>query len=358
MIKNDKTGIPDKALYQWILVEELGKGKTETFTRQEALGIRELWIDTGYGRIKSLEGIGYLSNLESLGLKDHHMADIHGIETLKKLMVLELGYNNLKNLKALSALTNLEVLNVGFNRLSSLRGVEKLKKLQRLEAMGNQLKNAEELEGLKNLRELELSGNKLKDLSFARKLARLKVLSANENRLTDIDEVKNLKDLEELAVRDNRLKKLPDMKKLRKLQYTRCVFYNNNLTEKELRSKFPAHFLKKAKNKKNWLADQINIQENNLKVTWISPKSKGKVTKNTKKITGRTFPGAYVELQNLRTQKRTKRVKAGKDGTFTLKGLNLKKWAGDKVSMNVYVKYKSTTGFHQGGKAIQFSIKK
>ena len=68
VIKNDKTGIPDKALYQWILVEELGKGKTETFTRQEALGIRELWIDTGYGRIKSLEGIGYLSNLESLGL--------------------------------------------------------------------------------------------------------------------------------------------------------------------------------------------------------------------------------------------------------------------------------------------------
>lgn len=48
------------------------------------------------------------------------------------------------------------------------------------------------------------------------------------------------------------------------------------------------------------------------------------------------FPEAYVELKNLKTGKTTKCVKADKNGYFKLKKLNLKKWGGAKVQVNLY----------------------
>ncbi len=357
VIKNDKTGIPDKALYQCIL-DELEKKKTETFTRQEAMGLRYLEVSIDHGAVKSLKGIGYLANLESLDLGGLLLTNISGVGELKKLRSLNLEYNKVRSLKELSGLTKLECLYVPSNRLASLAGVEKLKKLQVLDAMDNRLTDASQVKTLKNLEKLYLGGNALKDISFVKKLTKLKGLWVEDNRLTNIDGVKDLKNLRELCVRDNQLKKLPNMKKLTKLQYYSCVFINNMLTEKELRSKLPAHLLKKSKSKKEWLAGQSSIQDSNFKVTLISPKSKGKITKNTKMITGRTYPGARVELQNLRTKKTTKRVKVNKNGEFTLKNLNLKKWVGDKAALNVYIKGKGSNTWHLGRNRIEFKVKK
>ncbi len=355
VIRNDKTGIPDRALYQCILVDELGKKKTETFTRQEALGIRELDVGINYGYVQSLQGIGCLSNLEYLDLGGHMMTNIQGLGELKKLRSLDLEYNKVRSLKELSGLTELQCLYVPSNRLASLAGVEKLKKLQILDAMDNYLKDASQVKTLKGLERLYLGGNNLKDISFVKKLTRLEVLWAEDNCLTNIDGVKDLKNLRELGVRENRIKKLPNMKKLTKLRYNSCGFTCNMLTEKELRSKLPAHLLKKSKAKKEWLAEQITLQDN-FKITLLSPKGKGQITKNTKKITGRTHPGARVELQNLRTKEKTKRVTANKYGEFTLKNLNLKKWAGDKAVLNVYIKRSGK--WRLSDSKIEFKIKK
>ena len=43
-----------------------------------------------------------------------------------------------------------------------------------------------------------------------------------------------------------------------------------------------------------------------------------------------------IELKNLKTGKTTKCVKADKNGYFKLKKLNLKKWGGAKVQVNLY----------------------
>lgn len=354
VIKNDKTGIPDKALYQCIL-DELEKKKTETFTRQEAMGLSHLEVSIDHGAVKSLKGIGYLANLESLDLGGLLLTNIREVGELKKLKSLNLEYNKVRSLKELSGLTELQCLYVPSNRLASLDGVEKLKKLQVLDAMDNHLTDASQVKTLKNLEKLYLGGNALKDISFVKKLTKLKGLWVEDNRLTNIDGVKDLKNLRELCVRDNRIKKLPNMKKLTKLKYYSCVLINNMLTEKELRSKLPAHLLKKSKAKKEWLAEQITLQDN-FKITLLSPKSKGQITKNTKKITGRTHPGARVELQNLRTKEKIKRVTANKYGEFTLKNLNLKKWAGDKAALNVYIKRSGK--WRLSDDKIEFHIKK
>ena len=85
-------------------------------------------------------------------------------------------------------------------------------------------------------------------------------------------------------------------------------------------------------------------------------RNKGQITKNTKKITGRTHPGARVELQNLRTKEKKKHVTADKYGEFTLKNLNLKKWAGDKAALNVYIKRSGK--WRLSDSKIEFKIKK
>lgn len=354
VIKNDKTGIPDKALYQCIL-DELEKKKTETFTRQEAMGLSHLEVSIDHGAVKSLKGIGCLANLESLDLGGLLLTNIREVGELKKLKSLNLEYNKVRSLKELSGLTELQCLYVPSNRLASLDGVEKLKKLQVLDAMDNHLTDASQVKTLKNLEKLYLGGNALKDISFVKKLTKLKGLWVEDNRLTNIDGVKDLKNLRELCVRDNRIKKLPNMKKLTKLKYYSCVLINNMLTEKELRSKLPAHLMKKSKAKKEWVARQITLQDN-FKITLLSPKSKGQITKNTKKITGRTHPGARVELQNLSTKEKAKRVTANKYGEFTLKNLNLKKWAGDKAALNVYIKRSGK--WRLSDSKIEFKIKK
>ncbi|MEY8516672.1 leucine-rich repeat domain-containing protein [Lachnospiraceae bacterium 29-84] len=359
VIKNDKTGIPDKALYQCIL-DELEKKKTETFTRQEAMGLRYLEVSIDHGAVKSLKGIGYLANLESLDLGGHLLTNISGVGELKKLRSLDLEYNKLRNLKEISGLKDLEYVFAPFNRLTTLAGIEKLKKLKVLDVMDSQLTSAEEIKGLRNMERLYLNGNKLKNLSFVKKLTKLKELGATSNRLTSVKGVENLKELVELDLANNQLKKLPDMKKLTKLKLNGYTSFTNNfLTEKELRSKLPAHLLKKSKEKKEWLSIQSIVQDPNFKVTLVSPKNKGKITKDTKKISGKAYPGAYVCLVNLETYlKKSKEVKVGKNGEFTFKNLNLKKWAGDRAEIVVFVKSKDGRSRWIGRKSIQFKVKK
>ena len=63
----------------------------------------------------------------------------------------------------------------------------------------------------------------------------------------------------------------------------------NRLTEKEIRKKLPDRFFKKSKEKKEWLGKQVDFQNLNYEVTLIKPASTEKLTKNTKRIVGRTM---------------------------------------------------------------------
>ena len=87
---------------------------------------------------------------------------------------------------------------------------------------------------------------------------------------------------------------------------------------------------------KAWLADQKEFQKLKRTIKLANPKKKNEISVKTKEISGYAFPEAYVELKNLKTGKTTKCVKADKNGYFKLKKLNLKKWGGAKVQVNLY----------------------
>ena len=352
VIENNESGIPDKTLYQNIL-KVLGKQSTDTFTEQEASSVEELEI-VDYKKIpmESLKGIGYLTNLETLRIKDQRqLSSLEGLDgRLTKLDALEVSYSGITSIKevanlpslvyltfdgdkirsldGIQGLKNLRYLMVYDNCLTSLKGIEGAVNLEEFYAYGNQLTSLKGIENLTKLKKLEVGKNRLKNLKGIEKLTNLEELGVSENRLTDIKEIKNLKKLERIYAFCNKIKTLPNLKQFSKLKYVFCDFSDNLLSEKELAAKLPKRFLTGGKNKKAWLADQKEFQKLKRTIKLANPKKKNEISVKTKEISGYAFPEAYVELKNLKTGKTTKCVKADKNGYFKLKKLNLKKWGG------------------------------
>lgn len=112
----------------------------------------------------------------------------------------------------------------------------------------------------------------------------------------------------------------------------------NRLTEKEIRKKLPDRFFKKSKEKKEWLGEQVDFQNLNYEVTLIEPANTKKITKNTKRIVGRTMKNAYVELDCPSKGWKLKRVKADESGKFVMDNLDLRKWAGKTARFKISIR--------------------
>ena len=347
VIENNESGIPDKTLYQNIL-KVLGKQSTDTFTEQEASSVEELEI-VDYKKIpmESLKGIGYLTNLETLKIQDQwQLSSLEGLDgRLKKLDALNVSYSGITSIKEVANLPSLVYLTFEGDKIRSLDGIQGLKNLRSLNVYGNRLTSLQGIESAVNLEDIflydnqltSLKGkNRLKNLKGIEKLTNLEELGVSENRLTDIKEIKNLKKLERIYAFCNKIKTLPNLKQFSKLKYVFCDFSDNLLSEKELAAKLPKRFLTGGKNKKAWLSDQKEFQKLKRTIKLVNPKKKNEISVKTKEISGYAFPEAYVELKNLKTGKTTKCVKADKNGYFKLKKLNLKKWGGAKVQVNLY----------------------
>ena len=112
MIENNESGIPDKTLY-WNILKVLGKQSTDTFTEQEASSVEELEI-VDYKKIpmESLKGIGYLTNLETLRIKDQ-----------RQLSSLE-GLDGITSIKEVANLPSLVYLTFDGDKIRSLDGIQ------------------------------------------------------------------------------------------------------------------------------------------------------------------------------------------------------------------------------------------
>lgn len=360
IIRNDESGIPDEALYKGIL-KRLGKKSNETFTRQEAESLEEL--DVG-GDIRSLKGIGNLSQLERLCIMSKELRSLKGVESLYKLEELDIPYNKVKSLKPLKSLTNLQSLMVESCQLTSLRGIENLKNLMYLNVVDNRisslkplanltnittlsiynnnLKSLNGIENLANLTTLDVGGNELTSVKGIEKLTNLSVLEIGGNKLTSVNEIKRLKKLEKLDISHNKIKKLPNLKNFKKLTWSSLSLSirNNRLTEKEIRQKLPARFFKKGKARKQWLKEQTRFQNLDCTVKLIKPSNTKKINKNTKRIVGRVgseMKDVYVELRCLSMGVGGEKVKVDENGVFVFDNLNLKRWAGSKVQFRLHM---------------------
>lgn len=334
IIPNDETGIPDKYLYQTIL-DELRKEPTDQITKEDALKVKEIFYSSSIYEIKSLKGIENLANLERLAINSEYLTNLDGIENLDKLREIAIYSKNVTDYSAIKKVKNLEELHIDEIGLTS----DKFKEI---------------IEGLTTLRSVWVNYNKLTDLRGIETLVNLEELSATGNKLTNIDGVEKLPKLYSLRVAGNKLYKLPDLTNLG-LDPEYCAFSGNKIKEKELKTKLPISLTYDDE----FMSNQILFQnvKNILKIT--TPKGYKKIKSTTKKIKGVTQRKATVVLINNKG-KIIKRTRANGSGKFQFKNLNLKKYAGKKITIRSYLPiYNSKDDFTSRTiKKIKFRVKK
>jgi len=420
LVPNDETGVPDKALYQEIL-QSMDKSENDTFTKQEAASLESLHIGK---KIQSFQGIGVLRSLKSLDVSDIKLGDsqceaiatelpqlellsandnkitsLHALGNLKRLEWLNVCNNKLENLEGIEELTSLESLyaesnqikkislsmelpklknlDLSYNQLTDVKGIERMHQIEDLHLSDNQLTNLKGIKKLKNLRELDLSANQLKNLKGIENLNKLEWLLAEKNLLTSVKGIRNLKKLTNLWVGDNRLvnvnevkylknirrllidynqiKKLPNLKGMKRLYSVEL--YGNFLTEQEIRKKLPERYLSE---KSEFISRGILLQRHNFKVSFINPAKPSKITKKTKKITGKVPNEYYKKLKIyliLPGEVKWLTAKLDKTGKFAFKKLNLKPYAGKEAQLSVYY-YDNFTDRGIRVNQILFKIKK
>lgn len=220
IIKNDETGIPDKALYDLVLKEGDGfwGNKDGILTKEEAKKINMIQIlDDSYDEISSLKGIGFCENLTDLSIySKNQITDLSPLRELK-LNGLDIYLSQISDLSHLTGMNSLQRLNIGYSKISDITPVATLTNLESLALIGNQVSDISALGGLKKLRYLELMSNKISDISVVKDLTNLTELGLADNQISDISPVSNLTNLYMLRVQRNNITKLPDLHKLTKL---------------------------------------------------------------------------------------------------------------------------------------------
>ena len=178
-IKIDKKHFPDKNFRAYIK-EILDKDSDGTLSRKERLAVKEIYVQ--YLGIKSLEGIKYFNNLESLRCYSNKLTNLD-LRKNKKIVSLWCSWNKLKNLdiRGCRKITGLACYD---NQLKTL-DLSDAKKLEDIDCSINQLRSLD-LSGKKDLEVVWCWKNKIKklDVSAAKKLY---FLECAENPISSLD---------------------------------------------------------------------------------------------------------------------------------------------------------------------------
>lgn len=313
------------------------------------------WLNVCNNKLENLEGIEELMSLESLYAESNQIKKISLSMELPKLKNLDLSYNQLTDVKGIERMHQIEDLHLSDNQLTNLKGIKKLKNLRELDLSANQLKNLKGIENLNKLEWLLAEKNLLTSVKGIRNLKKLTNLWVGDNRLVNVNEVKYLKNIRHLLIDYNQIKKLPDLKGMKRLYSVEL--YGNFLTEQEIRKKLPERYLSE---KSEFISRGILLQRHNFKVSFINPAKPSKITKKTKKITGKVPNEYYKNLKIyliLPGEVKWLTAKLDETGKFAFKKLNLKPYAGKEAQLSVYY-YDNFTDRGIRVNQILFKIKK
>ena len=167
--------------------------------------------------IKSLDGLGYATNLDTLNLGVNSITDLTPLSSLTNLKWLYLSVNSITDLTPLSSLTNLEELYLYMNKISDVSPLASLTKLRRLMIGENEgISDMSPLASLTKLKWLKMRGAGIDDaeLQTFEGLTNLTFLSLNGSPFTDIEPLTCLPNLEIL-----RLVKVPNLNDVSKNTY-------------------------------------------------------------------------------------------------------------------------------------------
>lgn len=122
-------------------------------------------LELGSNRIRAIENLDALVNLEELWLGKNKITKLQGLEKLAKLRLLSIQSNRITKIEGLENLVNLEEFYISHNGLEKLEGLENNVKLTTLDVGNNQISVIENLSHLKVLQEFWASYNKIADIN-------------------------------------------------------------------------------------------------------------------------------------------------------------------------------------------------
>lgn len=195
IIKNDETGIPDKALYDLVLEDGDGfqGNKDGVLTKEEAKKIQ--YLSKSYDsidEISSLKGIGFCENLERLSIMNkNHITDLSPLSGLN-LSMLSIDGSQISDLSPLSGLSSLKSLYLSNSQISDISALGGLNNLTSLSLRNCNISNISALSNLVNLRELLLGGNQISDISALENLTNLEMLQLQNNNISKLSNLQKL----------------------------------------------------------------------------------------------------------------------------------------------------------------------
>ena len=227
-VEINETNFPD-AKFRSFVKEKLDKNKDNILDAMEIAAVK--MIEANNMGIKSLEGVGFFTALETLKCWDNELT---GLDLSKNTALKDLQCSNSKLQSLdLSQNPNLTQLYCGENPLTTL-DLSKNAKLKVLDCSGfaNRRTKLTELDLSQNtaLESLDCSRNELKQLNVSG-CTELEKLSCSSNQLTTLDVSKNV-NLTFLNCSDNQLEGL-DVSNNPKLEDLSCDY--NSLTVLDLR---------------------------------------------------------------------------------------------------------------------------
>ena len=227
-VEINETNFPD-AKFRSFVKENLDKNKDNILDAGEIAAVKK--IEANKMGIKSLEGVGFFTALETLKCWDNELT---GLDLSKntKLTSLSCSENELTALDV-SKNTKLEMLDCESDSLLSYMKLTKLdvsqnKALKKLNCYGVKMKELN-VSGCTALEELDCGGNQLTALDVSQN-TKLTFLDCASNQLTALDVSKN-PELKDLYCRNNMLAVL-DVSKNSKLESISCG--KNGLTSLDL----------------------------------------------------------------------------------------------------------------------------
>lgn len=327
VIPNDRTGIPDKNLYQAILFEldKKSDGKITDDDLDEVGSIGGYFIEKNKNKkVKNLKGLEKFKKLYSLEIPIKNSSSLKGIDKIPNLNFLTIRGGKLKNLNILKRLSKLESLTMQNINLKDWTALGQLKGLTKLEISECNLRSFRQIKKLIKLDSLIIDKTKLKNLKGIEKLTELAGVYAPNNCLVSVSGIEKLKKLLEVDLSYNKLTKLPSLKKHKNLILEHTSFSGNKISEKEFKKKLSSNVPKK------WINYQVFQQNTKKKLKVFNVEN---INSNTKKITGVTEKQIRNVVLMTDEGEKIKTVKSNSKGKFCFEGLDLSAYEGKKLKI-------------------------
>lgn len=201
---------PDPNLAQKITTLLNKDNANEVITQSELDTITTLEIY--WESITTLQGLNYLSNLQTLFLVGAYIEDISYLGPLSNLTNLALDFNRIEDITPLENLTRLEILGISNNLIIDISAFSHLVNLKSLDINFNRIEDLSPLstETYQNLESLNFAVNKITDISALDNDRFPALLSLNiaGNSVTDLMPLENITTLKALDFASNKVESI------------------------------------------------------------------------------------------------------------------------------------------------------